>query len=77
MQSSSPYARIDSGLEDEHIENYDHGDYNTARLAYLQSQQNFDQAEPKYIDIAISDLGISENRVNNELRKIRLEKADN
>ncbi len=49
-------------------------DYERARLAYQLSMDNFAEAtDPQYIDIAISDLGISENRVNNEIRKIRLE----
>ena len=60
-------------LEDEGLKESDHAEYNRARLAYLQAQQNFELAEdPQYIDVAISDLGISENRVNNELRKKRL-----
>lgn len=61
-------------LEDEDIKPYDATDYSRARLAYQQSQQNFELADPQYIDIAISDLGASENRVNNELLKIRLER---
>lgn len=68
-------ARINRRLEDEGIEIYDHTDYSRARLAYLQSAHNFEHADPQYIDIAISDLGVSENRVNNELLKRRLEKV--
>lgn len=51
-------------------------DRERAWQAYQQAQQNFNRAvEPQYIDIAISDLGASENRVNNELRKLRLVKG--
>lgn len=59
-------------LEDEGIEpEYDSYDYHQAHAAYQQAQANFEQADPQYIDIAVSDMGISENRVDNELRKIR------
>lgn len=64
-------------LEDESAElDYDPAEYHRARAAYLQAQRNFELAEPQYIDVAISDLGISENRVDNEIRKLRLEGGD-
>ena len=58
-------------LEDEALDGYGQTGYNRARFAYQQAQHNFNHADPQYIDIAISDLGISENGVNNELRKLR------
>lgn len=47
--------------------------YRDAGAAYLRAQQNFLQAEPQYIDVAISDLHCAEIQVNNELWKIRHE----
>lgn len=67
------YILIEMNQADEDLDDYDPHEYNRARLTYLQAQGNFDQADPQYIDVAISDLGVSENRVNNELRKIRIE----
>lgn len=71
------YIRIEMRLENEDIKPHDTTDYSRAKLAYQQAQQNFllADADPLYIDIAISDLGASENRVNFELRRLRLEKA--
>lgn len=47
--------------------------YRDASAAYLLAQQNFLQADPQYIDVAIGDLFSTEIRVNNELWKIRHE----
>lgn len=66
------FLREYRNLEDEDLDDYDPHEYHRARTAHLQAQGNFDQADPQYIDVAISDLGISENRMNNELRKIRI-----
>lgn len=59
-------------LEDEGVPEYDFYEYRNTSAAYLQAQQNFEQADSQYIDIAINDLCSTENQVNNELRKVRI-----
>lgn len=59
-------------LEDKGVPEYDFYEYRNTRAAYLQAQQNFEQADSQYIDIAINDLCSTENQVNNELRKVRI-----
>lgn len=60
-------------LGDEGTPEYDSYEYRNASAAYLLAQQNFDEADSQYIDVAIGDLFSTEIRVNNELWKIRHE----
>ena len=43
-----------------------------AMQEYQIALQNYHHAEPEYIDIAISDIRIAEEKMSNELRKMKL-----
>lgn len=58
---------------DEDLDDYDPYEYHRARTAYLQAQDNFDQADPEHIDMAIYDMSKTEIGFRNELRKFRIE----
>lgn len=59
-------------LGDEGFPEYDFYEHRNTSAAYLQAQQNFEQVDSQYIDVAISDLCCAENQVNNELRKVQI-----
>jgi response regulator of citrate/malate metabolism len=46
--------------------------YNKARMAFYQSQENFDQASGAYVGVAIEEVRMAENEMDNALRKLRL-----
>ena len=47
-------------------------EWNEARTAFYQAQRNFDNADPAYIDIAVQDLKIAEERMDTALRKLKM-----
>lgn len=49
-----------------------YSDFRDAQLALQIAQQNFDNAEPDFVDIAAEELTLAEKRLDLAVRKMKL-----
>lgn len=50
--------------------------YNLSRTAFYQAQQNFELAEAEYVDMAIEELSLAEQKMDAALRKFKTLKGE-